>query len=150
MKKSIFFSYSLFFLIITSTAIVFSRGGLKNSDVAYTNQDPQYLIEARKNIVGVWYEEDNPKNWVEYTIGGTELIHKDGDDSKFRYKIVNTTPLCDEEVEVDINKETMYLQSTYEDDKFELCREIIFIDKKQLNLAPVGMYKNRVKVYIKK
>ena len=136
--------------IIAIAAFAFVYANRKSKEQTKTNQDPQYLIEARKNIVGVWYEEDNPKNWVEYTIGGTELIHKDGYDSKFRYKIVNTTPLCDEEVEVDINKETMYLQSTYEDDKFELCREIIFIDKKQLNLAPVGMYNNRVKVYIKK
>lgn len=146
--NKLFFIISAAVFTITYVAFVYSNINKNKLNSAF--QEPQYILEARKNIVGVWYEEDNPKNWVEYTIGGTELIHKDGYDSKFRYKIVNTTPLCDEEVEVDISKETMYLQSTYEDDKFELCREIIFIDKKQLNLAPVGMYKNRVEVYIKK
>jgi hypothetical protein len=137
-KKSIFFSYSLFFLIITSTAIVFSRGGLKNSDVAYTSQDPQYLIEARKNVIGVWYNVESPLDVVEFTRDGRviyrnqELITEKLQDGTIvhrnrslpemtaKYKIVNTTPICESNVYVNESKKTMFLVET-DDDGIEEC-----------------------------
>ena len=47
--------------IIAIAAFAFVYANRKSKEQTKTNQDPQYLIEARKNIVGVWYEEDNPK-----------------------------------------------------------------------------------------
>jgi hypothetical protein len=113
-----------------------------------TFQEPQYILEARKNIVGVWYQEDNPTTWVEYTISGTEHMHGEGYDKKCDYKIVNTTPICGEDVEVDEGKETMYLQCN--DGDYEFCQEIIYIDNKKLNLSPVVPYSPRVTIYLKK
>jgi len=149
-KKSIFFSYSLFFLIITSTAIVFSRGGLKNSDVAYTSQDPQYLIEARKNIIGVWETEDVPGFLVEYMSDGTMIKKYPGSSEEIvRFKIINTTPVCGEDVDVDISKQTMYFQET-DDDNDDFCQRIYFITDKQLVLGPLGMFSHKRTAYRKK
>jgi hypothetical protein len=144
--KKIFFIVLTTFITITAVAFVYSivyKNRLNN-----TFQEPQYILEARKNIVGVWYQEDNPKIWVEYTISGTEHMHGEGYDEKMDYKIVNTTPICGEDVEVDEGKETMYLQCN--DGDYEFCQEIIYIDNKKLNLSPVGPYSPRVTIYLKK
>jgi len=144
--KKIFFIVLTTFITITAVAFVYSivyKNRLNN-----TFQEPQYILEARKNIVGVWHQEDNPTTWVEYTISGTEHMHGEGYDKKSDYKIVNTTPICGEDVEVDEGKETMYLQCN--DGDYEFCQEIIYIDNKKLNLSPVGPYSPRVTIYLKK
>ena len=144
--KKIFFIVLTTFITITAGAFVYSivyKNRLNN-----TFQEPQYILEARKNIVGVWYQEDNPKIWVEYTISGIEHMHGEDYDEKMDYKIVNTTPICGEDVEVDEGKETMYLQCN--DGDYEFCQEIIYIDNKKLNLSPVGPYSPRVTIYLKK
>jgi hypothetical protein len=145
-QKKIFFIVLTTFITITAVAFVYSivyKNRLNN-----TFQEPQYILEARKNIVGVWYQEDNPKIWVEYTISGIEHMHGEDYDEKMDYKIVNTTPICGEDVEVDEGKETMYLQCN--DGDYEFCQEIIYIDNKKLNLSPVGPYSPRVTIYLKK
>ena len=107
----------------------------------------------QKNVIGVWYEEDNPKNWVEYTIGGTELIHKDGYDSKFRYKIVNTNPLCGEEVFENEATKTMYLIET-DKDNIDGCYSFKIFEnddnKTEMALWALDMGANGISNYLKK
>ena len=153
MKKSIFFSYSLFFLIITSTAIVFSRGGLKNSDVAYTNQDPQCLIEARKNIIGVWSAEEFPENKWEFKADGVleTILENNGEVSAYSYKIVNTTPICGYDVDVDEEEEYMYLVIKDIKTSRESCSELRFFPgNKRISLWSLGMGANGNSIFNKK
>jgi hypothetical protein len=145
-KKTFFVILTTF---ITITAVAFVYSNIYKNRLNNTFQEPQYILEARKNIVGVWYQKDNPTIWVEYTISGTEHMHGEGYDKISDYKIVNTTPICGEDVEVDEGKETMYLQCTSAAGD-ELCQEIISIDDKQLNLSPVGPFSPQVTIYLKK
>ena len=144
--KKIFFVVLTIFITITAVAFIYSNTYKNRLNNTY--HEPQYILEARKNIVGVWYQEENPTTWVEYTISGTEHMHGEGYEEKGSYKIVNTTPICGEDVEVDEGKETMYLQS--KDGDYEFCQEIIYIDNKKLNLSRVGPYSPRVTIYLKK
>lgn len=146
-QKKIFFVVLTTFITITAVAFVYAN--IYKNRLNNTFQEPQYIIEARKNIVGVWYLKENPTTWVEYSISGTEHMHGEGYNHVREYKIVNTTPICGEDVEVDEGKKTMYLQCSNGDDD-ELCQEIIYINDKQLNLSPVGPYNPQVTIYLKK
>ena len=134
-RKIVLIVFSVFSVII-SAALVFSKGYRSNLNV--TNQDPQYLIEARKNVIGVWYDVESPLDVVEFTQGGiviyrnkelrTEkdqngtIIYRNHDlpEGRATYKIVNTTPICGKDVYVNESKETMFLVET-DDDGFETC-----------------------------
>jgi hypothetical protein len=134
-RKIFLIGFSLF-LIIASAALVFSKSYLSNLNV--TNQDPHYLIEARKNIIGVWYDVESPLDVVEFTKDGIviyrnkELItekaqdgtiiyrNRDLPEGKAKYKIINTTPICGKDVYVNESEKTMFLVET-DDDGFEDC-----------------------------
>ena len=87
-KKTFFVVLTIF---ITITAVAFIYSNTYKNRLNNTYHEPQYILEARKNIVGVWYQEENPTTWVEYTISGTEHMHGEGYEEKGSYKIVNTT-----------------------------------------------------------
>ena len=93
----------------------------RDKELINTNQDPQYLIEARKNIIGVWYDVESPLDVVEFTQDGT-IIYRNHDlpEGRATYKIVNTTPICGKDVYVNESEKTMFLVET-DDDEFESC-----------------------------
>jgi len=112
--------------IIAIAAFAFVYATRQSKEQTKTNQDPQYLIEARKNIIGIWYQEDYPNNVWEFTTNGTLICKNVNNRQKiFAYKIVNTSPICGYEVEVDEEKETMYLIKT-EEDGTEECDDLAF------------------------
>lgn len=134
-RKIFLLVFSLFSIVI-SAALVFSKDYRSNLHV--TNQDPQYLIEARKNVIGVWYDVESPLDVVEFTQGGIvisrnkelrkekdqngTIIYRNHDlpEGRAMYKIVNTTPICGKDVYVNESEETMFLVET-DDDGFETC-----------------------------
>lgn len=123
-------------IVFAAFAFLYSRS--RDKELINTNQDPQYLIEARKNIIGVWYDVESPLDVVEFTQDGIviyrnkELItekaqdgtiiyrNRDLPEGKAKYKIINTTPICENDVYVNESKKTMFLVET-DDDGFEFC-----------------------------
>ena len=122
--KKTFFILLTVSIAITAVVFVFSNNHRNKQNA--TSQDPQYIIEARKNIIGIWYQEGHPDNVWEFTTNGT-LVCKNVDNQQknLSYKIVNTSPICGYKVEVDEGKETMYL-ITKEEDGTEECDDLSF------------------------
>lgn len=122
--KKLFFILLTVFITISAVALVYSNSQRNKVNASF--QDPQYLIEARKNIIGIWYHENYPNNVWEFTTNGTLIIKNGNNPQKIlAYKIVNTSPICGYEVEVDEEKETMYLIKT-EEDGTEQCDDLAF------------------------
>ncbi|MFM7357903.1 MAG: hypothetical protein ACKO1T_04925 [Sediminibacterium sp.] len=156
--------------IIAITAFAFVYANRKRKEQTKTNQDPQYLIEARKNIIGVWYDVESPLDVVEFTQDGRviyrnkELIeekdqngnviyrNRDLPEGRATYKIVNTTPICGSNVYVNESEKTMFLVET-DDDGFEECF-YFWIGERDGKLAfttmGVGANGNSQTAYIKK
>jgi len=130
-------------LIVLLSIIVFGAfacvySSRQSIEQTHVHQDPQYLIEARKNIIGVWYDVESPLDVVEFTQDGMviyrnkELItekaqdgtiiyrNRDLPEGKAKYKIINTTPICEKDVYVNESMETMFLVET-DDEVFETC-----------------------------
>ncbi len=136
--------------IVAIAAFAFIYANRQRKEQANSNQDPQYLIEARKNIIGVWETEDVPGFLVEYRSDGTMIKkYPESPEIIVRFKIINTTPVCGEDVDVDISKQTMYIQQT-DDDNDDFCQGIYFITDKQLVLGPLGMFSHKRTAYRKK
>ena len=135
-------------ILISAVAFVYSKNSIVSIDNTF--QDPQYLIEARKNIIGVWETEDVPGFLVEYRSDGTMIKKYPGSPEEIvRFKIINTTPVCGEDVDVDISKQTMYIQET-DDDNDDFCQRIYFITDKQLVVGPLGMFSHKRTAYRKR
>ena len=141
--KKTFFILLTVSIAITAVVFVFSNNHRNKQNA--TSQDPQYIIEARKNIIGIWYQEGHPDNVWEFTTNGT-LVCKNVDNQQknLSYKIVNTSPICGYKVEVDEGKETMYLITT-EEDGTEECDDLRFpsgypsdYDNKKICLTALG------------
>jgi hypothetical protein len=157
--------------IIAITAFAFVNANRKSKEQTNSNQDPQYLIEARKNVIGIWYDVESPLDVVEFTQDGRviyrnkELITEKLQDGTIvhrnrslpemtaKYKIVNTTPICESNVYVNESKETMFLVET-DDDGFEECYYFaIGVDdnnKPVLGISGVGANGNSHRAYRKK
>jgi len=136
--------------IVAIAAFAFVYTNRQRKEQTKTNQDPQYLIEARKNIIGVWETEDVPGFLVEYRSDGTMIKKYPGSSEEIeRFKIINTTPVCGEDVDVDMSKQTMYIQET-DDDNDDFCQQIYFISDKQLVVGPLGMFSHKRTAYRKR
>ncbi|MFN4975986.1 MAG: hypothetical protein ACK5GV_12130 [Bacteroidota bacterium] len=157
--------------IIAITAFAFVYPNRQGKEQTNPNQDPQYLIEARKNVIGVWYDVESPLDVVEFTQDGrviyrnkeliTEklqdgtIVHRNHDlpEGRATYKIVNTTPICESNVYVNESKKTMFLVET-DDDGFESCYYFwIGVDddnKPALTTSGVGANGNSQMSYRKK
>ncbi len=157
--------------IIAIAAFAFVYANRQRKEQANSNQDPQYLIEARKNVIGVWYDVESPLDVVEFTQDGivisrnkelkTEkdqngtIIYRNHDlpEGRATYKIVNTTPICGKDVYVNESEETMFLVET-DDDGFETCYYFaIGVDdnnKPALTKSGVGANGNSHRAYRKK
>jgi hypothetical protein len=106
-KKSFFIGFTVI-IVITNIAVVYSKNN--NQVLKTTSQEPQYITQAKKDIIGVWYAEENPTYIWEFKENGTLVSRSDGNPARIQtFKIVNTTPICGQDVEVDESKETMYL-----------------------------------------
>ena len=156
--------------IIAITAFAFVYANRKRKEQTKTNQDPQYLIEARKNVIGVWYDVESPLDVVEFTQDGRviyrnkELIeekdqngniiyrNRDLPEGRAKYEIVNKTPICGEDVYVNESEKTMFLVET-DDDGIEDCF-YFWIGERDGKLAfttmGVGANGNSQTAYIKK
>lgn len=138
--------------IIASAAVVFSNN-FRNKLTA-TFQEPQYLIEARKNIIGVWYDKEDPKSTVEFNKDGSMIYRYENEpDERISYKIVNTTPICGKEVLVDETKKTMYFIET-DNDKIDGCYSLKIFEnddnKTEIALWALDMGANGITNYVKK
>jgi hypothetical protein len=152
-NKKYFLLVVSFFLIITSAALIFSRGYLQNLVVTNTNQDPHYLIEARKNIIGVWSSDDFPENTWEFKANGELKITRDTNGVIYidSYKIVNISPICGYDVDVDEQEETMYVVQKNKEDGRELCSELRFFPgNKRIGLWSLGFGANGNSTFSKK
>ncbi|MFN9802385.1 MAG: hypothetical protein ACK54Y_01055 [Bacteroidota bacterium] len=122
--KKHFFILLTVFITISAVALIYSNSQRNKVNASF--QDPQYLIKARKNIIVIWYQEDDPNNVWEFTTNGTLICKNVNNRQKIlTYKIVNTSPICGYEIEVDEEKETMYLITT-EEDGTEECDDLRF------------------------
>lgn len=139
-------------LIIASAAVVFSNN-LRNKLTA-TFLEPQYIIEAREKIIGVWYEKDNPNNILELNNVGFVFYRNENEPEKrYSYKIVNTTPVCGKEVLVDETKKTMYFIET-DEDNIDGCYSLKIFEnddnKTEMALWALDMGANGITNYVKK
>lgn len=120
-----------------------------------TNQSlsevPDYLIEQRRNILGIWVNESDPKDRLEFKSNGVGSEKYDLDPPElFNYQIINTTPLCGYNTEVNELKKTSYLQITYQNNQSgTLCYDIHGLSKDILSITLVGSSPMRPNVYKK-
>ena len=137
-------------IVITTIAVVYSKN---DNQVQNTiSQEPAYITQAKKNIIGVWYQEDASTNIWEFKENGTLICRSDEEPTEtLTYKIVNTTPICGKDVDVDEKRETMYL-ITKDADGIEECSDLAFHKNKiaKMNLWTIGMNADAITVFIKK
>ncbi len=151
MKSNNYFFIGLTLLItIATVAVVYSRN-IKKIPITTVNE-PHYITEAKKNIIGVWYAEESPTNIWEFKEDGQLICRFENNPAEIlTYKIVNMTPVCGKDVEVDEKKETMYL-ITKDEDGVEECSDLAFHKNttSKMNLWSVGMTADAITVFIKK
>lgn len=123
-----FFAVLTFIFAITTVAVVYSK--YHNQVLNTSSQEPEYITQAKKDIIGVWYQEDEFSNILEFKDGSTLICRNAGEPAlTFTFKIVNTTPICGQDVDVDEKRETMYLV-TKDADGIKECSEIYFDHEK--------------------
>jgi hypothetical protein len=138
-------------IVFAAFAFLYSRS--RDKELINTNQDPQYLIEARKNIIGVWSSDDFPENTWEFKANGELKITRDtnGVIYKYSYKIVNISPICGYDVDVDEQEKTMYVVQKNKEDGRESCSELRFFPvNKRIGLWSLGMGANGNSTFSKK
>lgn len=148
-KKSFFIGLTVI-IVITTVAVVYSKND--NQVLNTISQEPVYITEAKKNIIGVWYQEDASTNIWEFKENGTLICRSDEEPTEtLTYKIVNITPICGKDVDVDEKRETMYL-ITKDADGIEECSDLAFHKNKsaKMNLWTIGMTADAITVFIKK
>jgi hypothetical protein len=135
--------------LITTIAVVYSKN--HNQTLNTTSQEPAYLMEQRKNIVGLWVNEYDLKDRIEFKSNGVGSEKYDLDPPElFNYQIINTTPLCGYNTEVNELKKTSYLQITYQNNQSgTLCYDIHGLSKDILSITLVGSSPMRPNVYKK-
>ena len=104
------------------------------------SQAPAYIIEQRKNIVGLWVNEYDSKDRIEFKSNGTGVIRYASEPvENFNYQIVNTTPQCGYQLTKEQLKSSSFLQ-TYEPEDATImeCKEIKFLSQERLIYVPVG------------
>lgn len=124
--------------LITTIAVVYSKN--HNQTLNTTSQEPAYLIEQRKNIVGLWVNEYDSKDRIEFKSNGTGVIRYASEPAEnFNYQIVNTTPQCGYQLTKEQIKTSSFLQ-TYEPEDATIieCKEIKFLSQERLIYVPVG------------
>lgn len=137
-------------IFITTVAAVYSKN--HNKSLNDTSQEPQYITQAKKDIIGVWYAEENPAYIWEFKENGTLISRSDGNPARIQtFKIVNITPICGQDVDVDEKRETMYLVTKGEDG-FEECSLMYFGEnsKTEVYFWSVGMTVDATRGFIKK
>ena len=150
-KKLLLIVLSAIF-IIASAAVEFSNGNLNKLNATF--QEPQYIIEAREKIIGVWYEKGNPNNILEVNNVGFMFYRNENEpEERYSYKIVNTTPVCGKEVLVDETKKTMYFIET-DNDNIDGCYSLKIFEnddnKTEMDLWSLDMGANGITNYVKK
>lgn len=137
------------FILITTVAVVYSKN--HNQTLNTNSPEPAYIIEQRKNIVGLWVNESNPKDRLEFKKNGTGVIRYASEPAEnFNYQIVNTTPQCGYQLTQDQLKSSSFLQ-TYEleDASTMECKEIKFLSQERLIYVSVGDNPENRVIYIK-
>jgi hypothetical protein len=147
-------SIIVLFSIIAIAFFTFEYSKSRGKELVNENQDPQYLIEAREKIVGVWYEVDNPNNIIELNNVGLMFYRNENEpEERCSYKIINTTPICGKEVLVDETKKTMYFIET-DNDNIDACYSLKIFqnddNKTEMALWALDMGANGITNYIKK
>ncbi len=138
------------FITYSKLNLIYSKK--HNQTLNNTSQEPVYITEAKKNIIGVWYQEDGSTIIWEFKENGTLICRSDEDPAEtLTYKIVNTTPICGKDVDVDEKRETMYLV-TKDAAGIEDCSDLAFHEKTKakMNLWAIGMSAEAITVFIKK
>ncbi len=78
------------------------------------------------------------------------ILENNGEVSTYSYKIVNTTPICGYDVNVD-EEEDLYLVMKNIKDGRESCSELRFFpDNKRISLWSLGMGANGISIFNKK
>jgi hypothetical protein len=122
-----------------------------NQTLNTTSQEPAYLIEQRKNIVGLWINEYDSKDRIEFKSNGTGLIRYASEPTEnFNYQIVNTTPQCGYQFTQDHLKSLSFLQTYEPGDAANMeCKEIKFLSQERLIYVSVGDNPENRVIYIK-
>jgi hypothetical protein len=102
----------LWLILSINTLDDFSKSVKFNNDSF--SQVPEFIIEQRKNIVGLWVNEYDSKDRIEFKSNGTGVIRYASEPvENFNYQIVNTTPQCGYQLTQKQLKSSSFLQ-TYE------------------------------------
>ena len=118
-------------IFITTVAAVYSKNHNKSLN-ATSQENPAYIWEFKEN--------------------GTLISRSDGNPARIQtFKIVNITPICGQDVDVDEKRETMYLVTKGEDG-FEECSLMYFGEnsKTEVYFWSVGMTVDATRGFIKK
>ncbi|PJE45956.1 MAG: hypothetical protein CUR34_14135 [Sediminibacterium sp.] len=115
------------------------------------SQVPSYIIEQRKNIVGLWVNEYDSKNRIEFKSNGTGVVRYASEPPEnFNYQIVNTTPQCGYQLTQEQLKSSSFLQTYEPEDATTMeCKEIKFLSQERLIYVPVGDNPGNRVIYIK-
>lgn len=139
----------LWLILSINTLDDFSKSVKFNNDSF--SQVPEFIIEQKKNIVGLWINEYDSKERIEFKRNGTGVIRYASNPAEnFNYRIVNTTPQCGYQLTQEQVTSSSFLQ-TYEPEDATImeCKEIKFLSQERLIYVPVGDNpENRVR-YIK-
>lgn len=131
--------HGFLWLILSNNTV----GNFSNSEKLINNsfsQAPAYIIEQRKNIVGLWINEFDSTDRIEFRSNGTGVLRYASEPAEhFNYQIVNTTPQCGYQLTQEQVKSSSFLQ-TYEPEDATImeCKEIKFLSKERLIYVPVG------------
>lgn len=140
-----------FLWLVLSTLAVddFSESGKLTNDIF--SQVPAYIIEQRKNIVGLWVNEYNSNDRIEFKSNGTGVVRYASEPPEnFNYQIVNTTPQCGYQLTQDQLKSSSFLQTYEPEDASTMeCKEIKFLSKEKLIYVSVGDNPENRVIYIK-
>ncbi len=115
------------------------------------SQVPAYIIEQRKNIVGLWVNDSNPKDRLEFKSNGKGVIRYASEPAEnFNYQIVNATPQCGYQLTQDQLKSLSFLQTYEPEDASTMeCKEIKFLSQEKLIYVSVGDNPENRVIYIK-
>ena len=86
--------HGFLWLVLSTLAVDDFSESVKLTNDSFS-QVPAYIIEQRKNIVGLWINEYDSKDRIEFKRNGMGVIRYASNPAEyFNYRIVNTTPQC--------------------------------------------------------
>jgi hypothetical protein len=137
----------LWLILSINTLDDFSKSVKFNNDSF--SQVPEFIIEQRKNIVGLWVNEYDSKDRIEFKSNGTGVIRYASEPvENFNYQIVNTTPQCGYQLTQKQLKSSSFLQTYEPEDATDILPIIGLVNSRIIRLFDIlpiiGLVNSRI------